>query len=710
MQETTIRSDDSEVATELACQRERANWIATRYGLPAIGSKMVNQHGLEYVVQEHVAIPTYDSLHRWREGEVVPAQDLYPVIVPSNLSPKLTEFFMAIDRCTTKTFAIVDTMPGLRRDGNVPGVNHIDTICHPTANILFLDAAQVNETIIAHELGHAWVQYVDECEDLRVMEDAGDPQRMRLVGFVQSFVLDLKVNELIRQKGFDMAPIEEDQRASVVQLAQFVGNGGRSDLPREEVIWATTIADRLLQSNHVSPSALIQIDNALTVIRECVGHVFTLAERMADAVRQHGYDTHAEITASIDECLHAAFEHCGDSIELDRELIAVPSQEPNLDKWPDWIEGAPLAMKTAIGKVMAREGIPSSARWCLSDQGHHLLLSFILENGEHTESWVLEHPFPFRDPLESVQRAMENQRRHTERFEKHLAEVDRINRQNHERNEQILRQAGVSLPSMRQMPSLVVQTPRTTHAHISAARTDGLGLPLGKQLPHLPSSRSGQTTSGLFGGVLLSLPQGPRLYMAGLARFLTAVRLQEQIEGEHPYGYALNNPVKYVDPSGLNPNLMCALDCDVECKKFIAANPKWCSEPLKTPPYPPGTYPLAFAFCCDGKPHHCYCPNTPGPSKNPFIRACDKVHEHGHIPPGGCAPGYTGIPPVIYDECIATKAGIKCATEQCHHKISNDCIALDDWRCYECRRLKHACHPMPSQDWLTRYCYRCGVV
>jgi hypothetical protein len=43
---------------------------------------------------------------------------------------------------------------------------------------------------------------------------------------------------------------------------------------------------------------------------------------------------------------------------------------------------------------------------------------------------------------------------------------------------------------------------------------------------------------------------GTRNYSSGLARFVSVVRLQEQLGGEHPYSYGLHNPIRYTDPSG----------------------------------------------------------------------------------------------------------------------------------------------------------------
>jgi len=508
---TAVRLDDPDIVLERACLDERANWLATRIGLPAIGSKMVNRHGIEWVVQNHATVATADSLQRFRDGDIQPEIDLYPVVDPQNLSPELMEFFFAIDRCTTKTFVMLDTMPGRRNDGHVPGGNSIDMLSHPVSNLLFLDAARVHESVIAHELGHAWVQYEDECEDMRTMEDAGDPQRLKMVNFVQSFVLDLKVNELIRKKGFDMSPIQEDQSVSLNQLARALEAGYQPESPREEVFMALLLADEMVQRDAGRLGDLARFDDSLESIQRSLSLVASLASKLANAARTHGSETRQSIEASVDECLLASFKHCGECLDLDQELVLVNPPEPNIDKFPEWLPMLPPSLKCWAGRHMAKNDIPPS--WAHSigpTLAGRSRICFFSPEGVRTEVIVPHHigpPTPYFG------------------MDERTAEVMEINRQTQERRKQLI-SGGMPHPA--------------NPMELRELNEENRARAAGPVPPNFPQN----------------WPKPPgRLYMAGLGRFLTSARLIGQIKGASPYVYARSNPTTYVAPSGQSPVL-----------------------------------------------------------------------------------------------------------------------------------------------------------
>ena len=97
------RIDEPCLALDLAAMLERNSLHAKSQGLPAIGSKLVNPYGLEFVVDGHVHVPTANTIQNWREGKGNTPTDLYPSIIPQKLSPKLMDFIETVDRCTTKT-------------------------------------------------------------------------------------------------------------------------------------------------------------------------------------------------------------------------------------------------------------------------------------------------------------------------------------------------------------------------------------------------------------------------------------------------------------------------------------------------------------------------------------------------------------------------------------------------------------------------------
>lgn len=472
------RIDDPELTLEVAARSEKNNLSAVRSGLPAVGSKLVNRYGLEFEVESHVHVPTANSVQRWREGAQSDA-DLFPSIIPQNLSQKLTSFVAAVDRCSTKTLLVLDTMPHARRDSGVPDGHWVDTIGNGGANLLFIDAAQIHETHFAHEIGHLWVQYVDQAEDERVMEDVSDAGRLHQLSFVQSFVTDLRVNQLIAEKGFDVSVIVQDQAASIASLGRAIEAGYRPENPREGVFMALALAAQILEDQKAGTNSLANLDDTLEKITRLDPELAGLATSFAEAVGRHGYDGKDQIRASIDDCLILAFDYSGDGIDLERDLVIPTIPEPDFDKYPQWIEGASPQMKCEVGRIMAREDIPDGSRWSIS-QGplDASLLSFELPDGTIKGPWTLEHSHAFATRIDNIQR------------------INEVNRQNRERQ-------------MKHQPN---------------------------GMPNFPS-------------------QACRFYMAGTARFLTRVREAEWLGGEHPYAYAMNNPVTYTDPSGLDPTL-----------------------------------------------------------------------------------------------------------------------------------------------------------
>ncbi len=486
------RIDDPELALEVGARRERNNYLAVRSGLPAVGSKLVNRYELQFEVESHVHVPTANSAHRWREGKQSD-DDLFPSIIPKNLSSNLTQFILAVDRCTTKTLLILDTMPHVRRDAGVPSGHWVDTIGNEGANLLFIDAAQIHETHFAHEIGHLWVQYVDQAEDERVMEDVSDPGRLHQLSFVQSFVTDLRVNQVIAEKGFDVSVIVEDQAASIASLGRAIDAGYRPENLREGAFMALALAVQILEERRTYRNALAQLDETLGKVTRFVPELARLAMGLADAVDRHGYQSKDQIRASIDACLELAFDYTGDGIDLERDLVIPPISEANFDKYPNWIPGTSPQMKCEIGRIMAREDIPQGSKWFLRQGPYNeSIISFELLDGTIKGPWKLEQTHVF-DP--NIQKANG---------------ISEMNRQNRERQ-------------MKQPPT--------------------------SAMPNFPG-------------------QPRRFYMAGTARFLTSVREAEWRGGEHPYSYAINDPVTYTDPSGLSPNtppnVFCSCDPTVK--------------------------------------------------------------------------------------------------------------------------------------------------
>ena len=128
-----------------------------------------------------------------------------------NPSPRLVDFIHEIDRCTSKALVFVDTMPDTHPLHAGQNIHYVGGGSDPLMWVLHLDVARLHETILAHELGHLWVACVEGAEDWRCLRDRSDAGKVNQVDFVQLFVLDLRVNDLIEEREFDLTRLVEDQ-------------------------------------------------------------------------------------------------------------------------------------------------------------------------------------------------------------------------------------------------------------------------------------------------------------------------------------------------------------------------------------------------------------------------------------------------------------------------------------------------------------------
>ncbi len=156
-----------------------------------------------------------------------------------------------------------------------------------------------------------------------------------------------------------------------------------------------------------------------------------------------------------------------------------------------------------------------------------------------------------------------------------------------------------------------------------------------------------------------------RPYMAGTARFLTAARLEDQIyAGEHPYAYAANNPVTYVDPEGLQP------------RQTVPPNdPAWSPKPVRPPWHGISGFGSGFSYGS-----YCGSSNRQNPGKGILpqdcVDACCQIHDR-------CLEAHygAGFDPAGAHQCC-DDALIHCAS----WALKSDCCKKfypHDWYKYE---------------------------
>jgi hypothetical protein len=334
---------------------------ASLHGMPPIGTRLANKYGLESVVVDYDFFPTPTTFARYPND-----CDYLPIIAPLNISQRLTDFINETDRCTSKRIVFLDTMPDVHPFKLGSDIHCCNFSGNPEESYVYVDFTRAHETTFAHELAHLWFIYVEGGDCARVFRDRSDKGKVNQLDFLQSFVLDLRVNDLIEQRGFDMSLIMDDKINAITMVRDALALGYKPSSAREALISSLSIAGAYLEQKRWPQEMKDRLKTLLETIETMKPGWHQTAMKFVEIIERNGYDSKDAVRASMNEIIKLGFATTSEIVDFEQDVLEPPLNECMQDKNPKQFEGLPVPLKLEIGKALARAGISGDGKVNLS--------------------------------------------------------------------------------------------------------------------------------------------------------------------------------------------------------------------------------------------------------------------------------------------------------------------------------------------------------
>ena len=333
-------------------REEALNDTAKIHDMPPVGTRYMGAQGIEWTVKDYGYFVAPLTMARYPND-----CDYLPIVMPLKVSPRLKKLFYEVDHCTSKHVLLLDTMPSVHPFGLGKNIHCANMNRDPEEVRIFLDVQNAHETLIAHELMHLWMWFVEGNVGEKTLKDRSDKAKRNQLDFIQSFVLDIRVNDLIEKRGFDMSLICEDQIRGLEALRNLMMLPEFSPNRRELLMYALQIAGAVLEQDRLSRVMKVQLAAMLEFFEAATPEIHSTAMQLVEIVNRRPFDTRDALRKALDECTILGFRFTGDNLDLERDFDLAASPECMQDKFPDELTKYEVPLKLEIWKTMSRLGI-----------------------------------------------------------------------------------------------------------------------------------------------------------------------------------------------------------------------------------------------------------------------------------------------------------------------------------------------------------------
>jgi len=192
----------------------------------------------------------------------------------------------------------------------------------PDLMFVIVDSNWCREDVMAHELMHIWLDLVEGYEDHRRYRDAANGRNSFTALSIQSFVIDCKVQERLKQRGFPLRQFTDDIVDSLHDCATALDRGGELANRSQEAVIANLLArtEAVPDLYELTSEDWERLCYVRRVFSRHVPGVVWLATRVAEAFSRHDYKSAPEALRLIDECLRLHFAYRGEPLDFERDF------------------------------------------------------------------------------------------------------------------------------------------------------------------------------------------------------------------------------------------------------------------------------------------------------------------------------------------------------------------------------------------------------